>query len=49
MSDFVSSPIDIPKKYTKSKFSFNVPPSDSTKLLFELEIEINNKKKNLQK
>lgn len=41
-----SSPINIPiKKYTKSKYSFNMPPSDSSSYFFELEITMNNYKK----
>ena len=43
MTDSRSSPIQIPKKYVKSNYSFNAPPSDFTKMLFELEIKINDK------
>ena len=34
-----SSPINIPIKHSKSKFSFNVPPSDCTNYFFSLNIE----------
>ena len=47
MTDSRSSPINIPKKYTKSKYSFNVPPSDSSTFFFELEIEFNDNKKKM--
>ena len=49
MSDSTSSPINIPKKVTKSKFSFNEPPSDASHYYFELEIEINGEKKTFKK
>ena len=48
MTDFnKSSPINIPKKYSKSKYSFNVPPSDSSNFYYELEIEFENKEKKM--
>ena len=34
-----SSPINIPVKHSKSKFSFNLPPSDCTSYFFSLDIE----------
>ena len=48
MTDFNrSSPINIPKKYTKSKYSFNAPPSDSSNFYYELEILFENNKKKM--
>jgi len=47
MSEFQSSPINIPKKHSKSKFSFNYPPSDSASYYFELEITFNNLEKKM--
>lgn len=48
MTDFNrSSPINIPKKYTKSNYSFNVPPSDSSKFYYELEIVFEDNKKKM--
>jgi hypothetical protein len=49
MSDSKTSPINIPKKYTKSKFSFNEPPSDSSHYFFELDIDVNGIKKKFKK
>jgi hypothetical protein len=47
MSGFQSSPINIPKKHSKSKFSFNYPPSDSSNYYFELELILNNSEKKM--
>lgn len=45
-----SSPINIPIKHSKSKFSFNVPPSDCTNFFFNLEINLfNGNKKTFKK
>lgn len=45
-----SSPINIPKKHSKSKFSFNLPPSDCQSYFFNLEINFfNGKKKTFKK
>ena len=40
-----SSPINIPNKHSKSKFSFNLPPSDCQSYFFNLEIKLFNKEK----
>jgi hypothetical protein len=45
-----SSPINIPIKHSKSKFSFNLPPSDCQSYFFNLEINFfNGKKKTFKK
>lgn len=50
MSDIKSSPIDIPKKkHSKSTYSFNEPPSDSSTYLFELELFVKKEKKTYRK
>ena len=49
MSSPRSSPINIPKKPVKSKFSFNNPPSDTLSYFFDLEINYDNKKKTFRK
>lgn len=45
-----SSPINIPTKHSKSKFSFNLPPSDCQSYFFNLEINFfNGEKKTFKK